>query len=184
MMRTARKNRTQNSGLIRLLSCALLAALLWGTSACALAGTFDLPPAVTVGDAAFQAKCRARIAEIIADGATVFFVSHSLPDIVQLCSRAIWLKKGRVVMDGPAAEVADAYHHDAVPGPDDRESLNLPLPVHRFRAPAHGDECLTIDEGERNSILHWFTATRISQRLICSSLWNSVSVLYSCSSVS
>ena len=54
MMRTARKNRTQNPGLIRLLSCALLAALLWGTSACALAGTFDLPPAVTVGDAAFR----------------------------------------------------------------------------------------------------------------------------------
>ncbi len=138
---------------VRTYSSGMTMRLAFSIASAATPEILILDEVLAVGDAPFQAKCRARIREIISDGATVFFVSHSLPDIVQLCTRAIWLAKGRVVMDGPAAEVADAYHHDAVPGPDDRESLNLPLPVHRFRAPAHGDECLTIDEGERNSIL-------------------------------
>ena len=138
---------------VRTYSSGMTMRLAFSIATAASPEILILDEVLAVGDAPFQAKCRARIHEIIADGATVFFVSHSLPDIVQLCTRALWLEKGRLVMDGPAAEVADAYHHDAVPGSDDRGSLNLPLPVHRFRAPAHGDECLTIDEGERNAIL-------------------------------
>ena len=38
------------------------------------------------------------------------FVSHSLEQVQRICKRAIWLDHGVVKMDGPAAEVAKAYH--------------------------------------------------------------------------
>lgn len=138
---------------VRTYSSGMTMRLAFSIATAASPEILILDEVLAVGDAAFQSKCRARIREIIGDGATVFFVSHSLPDVVQLCTRAIWLVKGRVVMDGPAAEVADAYHHDIVPGSVDRPSLNLPLPVHRFRSPTYRDECLTIDEEERGDIL-------------------------------
>ena len=66
--------------------------------------------ALAVGDAAFQEKCLARIAEIRAAGKTLLFVSHSADLVRHLCPRAIWLDHGRLRGDGPAAEVLEAYH--------------------------------------------------------------------------
>jgi len=62
---------------------------------------------LAVGDHAFQLKCRAKIDELRARGKTLLCVSHG--SVADFCKRAIWLKHGEVVMDGPAAEVTDAY---------------------------------------------------------------------------
>jgi ABC-type polysaccharide/polyol phosphate transport system ATPase subunit len=62
-----------------------------------------------VGDQEFFAKCMARIEEFRRAGKTIIFVSHSLPVILSLCNRVIWLDHGRIVMDGEAAAVVDAY---------------------------------------------------------------------------
>lgn len=62
-----------------------------------------------VGDYKFQEKCKARMQKIIANGATVIFVSHSIEQVQELCSRAIWLEKGKLIMDGPVDEVCDRY---------------------------------------------------------------------------
>jgi ABC-type polysaccharide/polyol phosphate transport system ATPase subunit len=67
---------------------------------------------LAVGDHAFQAKCRAKIEELRASGKTLLCVSHG--SVVKLCERAIWLNHGEVVMDGPAAEVSDAYQGKTV----------------------------------------------------------------------
>jgi len=139
---------------VRTYSSGMTMRLAFSIASAATPEILILDEVLAVGDAPFQAKCRARIREIISDGATVFFVSHSLPDIVQLCTRAIWLAKGRVVMDGPAAEVADAYLRDAMPNePDDNTSSNLPRPVYRFQSRTITDECLTVTQGERALIL-------------------------------
>ena len=66
--------------------------------------------ALAVGDERFQAKCHARMAAFHERGKTFLLVSHSLPEIVANCTRAIWISGGRIVQDGPAAEVCDAYH--------------------------------------------------------------------------
>lgn len=66
--------------------------------------------ALAVGDERFQAKCHARMAGFHERGKTFLLVSHSLPEIVANCSRAIWISGGHVVQDGPAAEVCAAYH--------------------------------------------------------------------------
>jgi ABC-type polysaccharide/polyol phosphate transport system ATPase subunit len=70
---------------------------------------------LAVGDQEFQAKCQLRIREFRAEGKTLLFVSHSGPLVRELCSRALWLEHGRVVLDGPVGEVLDAYVASATP---------------------------------------------------------------------
>ena len=66
--------------------------------------------ALSVGDERFQTKCHARMAGFHDRGKTFLLVSHSLPEIVANCSRALWISDGRVVQDGPAEAVCAAYH--------------------------------------------------------------------------
>ncbi|MDE7313832.1 MAG: ABC transporter ATP-binding protein [Eubacterium sp.] len=65
--------------------------------------------ALAVGDAAFQAKCMARMNQIMKSGATVLFVTHDMNTVKQLCQRCIYLENGRKIMEGPAADLADLY---------------------------------------------------------------------------
>lgn len=62
-----------------------------------------------VGDQRFQRKCIERTQNMIKQGKTVLFVSHSPEAIRRLCRRVIWLSGGRVEMDGPADQVLEAY---------------------------------------------------------------------------
>lgn len=65
---------------------------------------------LAVGDERFQKKSLERMMHLMQDGKTVLMVSHNLDQIRDMCSRAIWMEKGHVRMDGPAQEVCDAYH--------------------------------------------------------------------------
>jgi ABC-2 type transport system ATP-binding protein len=69
---------------------------------------------LAVGDAAFQAKCLARIDEFRQDGKTIILVTHALQRIVEMCDRALLIHHGVVLEDGPPLEVLKAY--DAVLG--------------------------------------------------------------------
>ena len=64
---------------------------------------------LSVGDAAFQKKSHARMMEMMAGGTTVLMVSHSIDQIRSLCSRAIWLDRGQVRLQGETGPVCDAY---------------------------------------------------------------------------
>lgn len=68
-----------------------------------------LDEVLSVGDAAFQAKCVERIKEIKKRNCTILFVSHSARAVKMLCERCIWLHHGKMMMDGPADEVIHAY---------------------------------------------------------------------------
>ncbi|MHB8626900.1 MAG: ABC transporter ATP-binding protein [Aggregatilineales bacterium] len=63
----------------------------------------------SVGDGEFQQKCVRRLSEFQAEGRTLILVSHGLDLVRSMCSRAIWLKRGVLVQDGPARPVTDAY---------------------------------------------------------------------------
>ena len=64
---------------------------------------------LAVGDAAFQKRCLGKLDEVSKEGRTVIFVSHHMSAVATLCKRAILLKDGQVLMDGPAAETIDSY---------------------------------------------------------------------------
>jgi ABC-2 type transport system ATP-binding protein len=67
---------------------------------------------LAVGDKAFREKCYTRIDELLADGRTLFFVSHSERDLRRFCTRGLYLDKGRLAMDARIAEVLDRYNAD------------------------------------------------------------------------
>lgn len=64
---------------------------------------------LSVGDAAFQQKCIARIQEFLRHGKTIVYVSHSAAMIRELCSRALLLHEGILVADGEADKVISRY---------------------------------------------------------------------------
>ncbi len=64
---------------------------------------------LAVGDAQFQKKCLGKMEEVGADGRTVLFVSHSLPMVSSLCTKAILLDAGQVVKAGAASDVVSFY---------------------------------------------------------------------------
>ncbi len=64
---------------------------------------------LSVGDLAFQQKCKRRIAQFKEQGRTLLFVSHSSGDVRTLCDRAIWLDHGKIIMDNESNIVVDAY---------------------------------------------------------------------------
>lgn len=64
---------------------------------------------LAVGDQAFQKKCIGRMGEIASSGRTIILVSHDLPMLSRLCTRAVWINKGTVERCGPPAEVIDTY---------------------------------------------------------------------------
>ncbi|MDJ1112944.1 ABC transporter ATP-binding protein [Microbacterium dauci] len=65
---------------------------------------------LAVGDKAFREKCYRRIDELLEEGRTLFFVSHNERDLRRFCTRGLYLEGGRLVMDGPIADVLDRYN--------------------------------------------------------------------------
>jgi lipopolysaccharide transport system ATP-binding protein len=64
---------------------------------------------LAVGDTSFQKKCLGKIDDVARNGRTVLFVSHSMPAITRLCKRAILIDGGKVILDGSAHQVVNAY---------------------------------------------------------------------------
>ena len=64
---------------------------------------------LAVGDIGFQKKCLRAMNDLRGGGRTVFFVSHNMAAVENLCSRAIWVDNGQVRQDGDAREVIKAY---------------------------------------------------------------------------
>ncbi|MCF0106410.1 MAG: ABC transporter ATP-binding protein [Holdemanella sp.] len=64
---------------------------------------------LAVGDQHFQEKCYAKLRELRDSGKTIVIVTHSLEAVRDLCTRAIWIYKGRVHMDGNPDDVVDSY---------------------------------------------------------------------------
>ncbi|WP_033104744.1 ABC transporter ATP-binding protein [Microbacterium profundi] len=68
---------------------------------------------LAVGDKAFRDKCYRRIDELLADGRTLFFVSHNERDLRRFCTRGLYLDKGALVLDAGINEVLDRYNQDS-----------------------------------------------------------------------
>ena len=62
---------------------------------------------LSVGDWQFQAKCHKRIQEMLEQGTTLLFVSHSMDQVKEVCNRAILLEHGHMIMDDKVEKVCD-----------------------------------------------------------------------------
>jgi lipopolysaccharide transport system ATP-binding protein len=77
---------------------------------------------LAVGDAAFQAKCLAKIAQFKAEGCSILLVSHGLAIVKRLCDEVLWMNGGRLMAQGPVPDVVKQYQahvgYSMEPGPD------------------------------------------------------------------
>lgn len=64
---------------------------------------------LAVGDEAFQRKCMDKIRAFQAEGRTIILVTHSMPQVAELCDRAILLDHGKVLADGNTNEAIAAF---------------------------------------------------------------------------
>ncbi len=65
--------------------------------------------ALSTGDAKFREKANAKMSELRDSARAMFLVSHGLNSIKEMCTEAIWLNKGELMMRGEPDEVVNAY---------------------------------------------------------------------------
>jgi len=65
--------------------------------------------ALAVGDGYFQKKCVDHLLGMKEAGVTILFCTHALYYVTQFCDRAVWLERGRVRLEGRAADVVREY---------------------------------------------------------------------------
>lgn len=65
--------------------------------------------ALSTGDATFSKHSKGKMDELLENAGTVFMVNHAPRAIEKVCSRVIWMEKGRVVMDGDTKEISATY---------------------------------------------------------------------------
>lgn len=94
---------------IRNYSSGMLARLAFSIATVVKPEILIVDEILSVGDAQFQEKSRARMLELMGGGTTVLFVSHSIQQIREMCSHVVWLERGAVKMAGEAGWVCDAY---------------------------------------------------------------------------
>ena len=66
-----------------------------------------------VGDVNFQKKSSDKIKSLMDGGTTVLLVSHSLPKVMELCDKAIWIDNGAIRSIGEINKVCGEYLKDA-----------------------------------------------------------------------
>ena len=71
---------------------------------------------LAVGDTAFRKMCEEQVEAVGASGVSVLFVSHDMAAIRRICSRVIWIDRGRIVQIGPTDEVVNAYTTELLAG--------------------------------------------------------------------
>lgn len=68
-----------------------------------------LDEVLAVGDELFRRRCYAKLEEFFHKGCTVLYVSHSVPSVNQLCTRALFIDSGELVLEGPPFLVTSHY---------------------------------------------------------------------------
>ncbi len=69
-----------------------------------------LDEVLSVGDAAFRDKSEKRLMDMMDDGVTVLFVSHSTDRVKKICNKAIILTQGQLVAQGDSDEMCRIYN--------------------------------------------------------------------------
>jgi teichoic acid transport system ATP-binding protein len=95
-------------------SSGMSARLQFAISAAVRPEILIIDEALSVGDREFRQKSSKRIEELRQTAGTVFLVTHSMGTIRESCTRVIWLKNGKIEMDGDPEEVIAAYEGSSV----------------------------------------------------------------------
>lgn len=94
---------------VKYYSSGMQARLAFSVAACVRPDVLLLDEVLAVGDLSFRSRCLERLREHQERGGAMVVVSHDLESARELCTRALWLDQGGVVLEGETAEVISAY---------------------------------------------------------------------------
>jgi ABC-type polysaccharide/polyol phosphate transport system ATPase subunit len=95
---------------VKTYSTGMAVRLMFSTATAITPELLVLDEVLGVGDAYFAQKSYDRMHEMCAgEGTTLLLVTHDIYSAVKLCTRVIWIDRGRVLMDGEAPVVVKAY---------------------------------------------------------------------------
>ena len=95
-------------------SSGMIIRLAFSVATCFEPDVLIVDEALAVGDAPFQAKCFARMRRMREKGVTVLFASHSIATVRAICTKAAYLKDGRLFSYGDVNEVTRQYELDCI----------------------------------------------------------------------
>lgn len=93
---------------VKTYSSGMYVRLAFAIAAHVDADTLVIDEALSVGDVRFTQKCMRYLREFQKRG-TLLFVSHDTVAVTNLCDRAIWLDRGRMMLDGATRGVVEQY---------------------------------------------------------------------------
>jgi lipopolysaccharide transport system ATP-binding protein len=95
---------------VKTYSTGMAVRLMFSASTAITPDLLVLDEVLGVGDAYFAHKSYERMRELCEkEGTTLLLVSHDIYTAVTVCSRVIWIDRGRVLMDGDGQTVVKAY---------------------------------------------------------------------------
>lgn len=106
---------------MRTYSSGMGARLKFAISVMAEPKILMIDEALSTGDATFAERSKRKMDEMLGAAGTVFMVNHGAKTIENMCSRAIWMEKGRIVMDGDTFDVTKRYRSFAYRMAQNRE---------------------------------------------------------------
>lgn len=101
---------------IRTYSAGMMLRLAFAVSTAVHPDILVLDEVIGVGDAAFAERAERRMHNMISNASIVFLASHDNESIKRFCNRTLWLKRGRLMMDGTPEETLAAYAADGAAG--------------------------------------------------------------------
>lgn len=96
---------------VKTYSSGMIVRLAFAVQACIEPDILIVDEALAVGDVLFQKKCFARMKALAEKGTTLLFVTHDIELVRTFTSRAILLEKGKIIKQGPSAEVVLEYRN-------------------------------------------------------------------------
>jgi len=94
---------------IRTYSSGMLARLGFAVATTWKPDILIVDEVLAVGDESFRKKSADRMNKFREAGTGTILVSHALPTIESLCTRAIWLDHGKIMAEGDPKYVVQAY---------------------------------------------------------------------------
>lgn len=94
---------------VKAYSTGMAVRLAFAVSTCIAGEILLLDEVIGAGDAAFQAKAKRRILDLMDEAKIMVFVTHDLATMQEVCNRAILLDHGRIILDALPKEAVDVY---------------------------------------------------------------------------
>lgn len=118
-------------------STGMAVRLMFSASTAITPDLLVLDEVLGVGDAYFAHKSYERIRELCdREGTTLLLVTHDIYSAVKLCTRTIWLDRGRVLMDGDSPHVVKGYEDSIRQQEENRLRLSKQARIQALQVPA------------------------------------------------